>query len=98
MTLAEIARALGLELRGDGGVEIAGVAPLESATRGTISFLGDRRLTHLLATTQASAVIMPPEAPDPAMPTLRAHHPYLAFVGVVELLHPQKRSATPGVH
>jgi UDP-3-O-[3-hydroxymyristoyl] glucosamine N-acyltransferase len=98
MTLAEIARALGFELRGDGSVEIAGVAPLESATPGTISFLGDRRLAHLLATTRASAVILPPEAPDPTMPTLRAHHPYLAFVGVVELLHPPKRSARPGVH
>ena len=98
MTLAEIARALGCELRGDGGVEIADVAPLESATPGTISFLGDRRLAHLLATTRASAVIMPLEAPDPAMPTLRVHHPYLAFVSVVELLHPPKRSAAPGVH
>jgi len=98
MTLAEIARALGCELRGDGAVEIVDVAPLESATPGTLSFLGDRRLAHLLATTRASAVILPPEAPDAAMPTLRAHHPYLAFVGVVELLHPPKRSAAPGVH
>ena len=98
MTLAEIARALGCELRGDGGVEIADVAPLESAAPGTLAFLGDRRLAHLLATTRASAVILPPEAPDPAMPTLRAPHPYLAFVGAVELLHPAKRSAAPGVH
>ena len=98
MTLAEIARALGCELRGDGGVEIADVAPLESATPGTITFLGDRRLAHLLATTRASAVIMPLEAPDSAIPTLRVHHPYLAFVSVVELLHPPKRSAAPGVH
>jgi len=98
MTLAEIARALGCELRGDGGVEIADVAPLESASPGTLTFLGDRRLAHLLATTRASAVILPPEAPDPAMPTLRAPHPYLAFVGAVELLHPARPSTTPGVH
>jgi len=98
MTLAEIARALGFELRGDGGVEITDVAPLESATPGTITFLSDRKLAHLLATTRASAVILPPEAPDPPMPTLRAHHPYLAFVGVVELLRPPKRTAAPGVH
>jgi UDP-3-O-[3-hydroxymyristoyl] glucosamine N-acyltransferase len=97
MTLAEIARALGCELRGDGGVEIAGVAPLESAVPGTLTFLGDRRLAHLLATTRASAVILPPEAPDPPMPTLRAPHPYLAFVGAVGLLYPPK-AATPGVH
>jgi UDP-3-O-[3-hydroxymyristoyl] glucosamine N-acyltransferase len=98
MKLAEIARALGCELRGDGDVEIAGVAPLESATPGTLAFLGDRRLAHLLATTRASAVILPPEAADPPMATLRAPHPYLAFVGAVELLHPAKRAGVPGMH
>lgn len=98
MRLAEIARALGCELRGDGDVEIADVAPLESATPGTLTFLDDRRLAHLLATTRAAAVILPPEAADPEIPTLRAPHPYLAFVGAVELLHPPKRRETPGVH
>ncbi len=98
MRLAEIARALGCELRGDGDVEITDVAPLESATPGTLTFLDDRRLAHLLATTHAAAVILSPEATDPEIPTLRAPHPYLAFVGAVELLHPPKRSETPGVH
>lgn len=97
MRLAEIARALGCELRGDGDVEITGVAPLDGATPGTLTFLGDRRLAHLLATTRASAVILPPEAADPPMPTLRAPHPYVAFVAAVELLHPARRGA-PGVH
>ena len=98
MRLAEIARALGCELRGDGDVEIADVAPLDGAAPGTLTFLDDRRLAHLLATTRAAAVILPPEAEDPAIPTLRAPHPYLAFVGAVELLHPAKRNETPGVH
>jgi len=98
MKLAEIARALGCELRGSGDVEIADVAPLESAATGTLTFLDDRRLGHLLATTCASAVILAPEAPEAAMPTLRAPHPYLAFIGAVELLHPAKRGAVPGVH
>jgi UDP-3-O-[3-hydroxymyristoyl] glucosamine N-acyltransferase len=97
MRLAEIARALGCELRGD-DVEIADVAPLEGAAPGTLTFLDDRRLAHLLATTRAAAVILRPEAPDADIPTLRAPHPYLAFVGAVELLHPPKRSAPPGVH
>lgn len=97
MKLAEIARALGCELRGAGDVEITGVAPIESAPPGTLTFLGDRRLVHLLATTQASAVILPPDADAPPIPTLRAPHPYVAFVGAVELLHPARRSA-PGVH
>jgi UDP-3-O-[3-hydroxymyristoyl] glucosamine N-acyltransferase len=98
MKLAEIARALGCELRGDGDVDIADVAPLEDAAPGTLTFLDDRRLAHLLPATRAAAVILTPDAPDAQVPTLRAPHPYLAFVGAVELLHPPRRSAAPGIH
>jgi UDP-3-O-[3-hydroxymyristoyl] glucosamine N-acyltransferase len=98
MKLAEIARALGCELRGDGDVEITGVAPIEDAAPGTLTFLGDRRLAGQLATTRASAVILPPEVADPPMPSLRAPQPYVAFAGAVELLHPPRRGGAPGVH
>src|SRR5437660_274432 len=53
MKLSQIARALGGELRGDGGVEIVDVAPIEDAPPGTLTFLADRRL----AVRHAGAVI-----------------------------------------
>src|SRR5207244_3660753 len=56
MKLSEIARALGGELRGDGGVEIVEVAPIEDAPPGTLTFLADRRLAPRLAATRAAAV------------------------------------------
>src|SRR5881296_3886589 len=56
MKLSQIARALGGELRGDGGVEIVDVAPIEDAPPGTLTFLADRRLAPRLATTRAAAV------------------------------------------
>ncbi len=98
MKLAEIARALGCELRGDGEVEIAAVAPIEDATPGTLTFLADRRLAPKLATTRASAVLLPPAADDVPLPSLRAAHPYVAFVAALELLHPPRARPAAGVH
>src|SRR5437773_2524744 len=93
MKLSEIARALGGELRGDGAVEIVDVAAIEDALPGTLTFLADRRLAARLATTRAAAVLLPPDAPEVALPSVRVAHPYLAFVAAVELLHPPPRPA-----
>src|SRR5881392_545577 len=97
MKLSEIARALGGELRGDGGVEIVDVAPIEDAPPGTLTFLADRRLAARLATTRAAAVLLPPDAPEVALPSVRVAHPYLAFVAAVELLHPPPPRPAPRV-
>ena len=53
MKLAEIARALRCELRGDGGVDVVDVAPIEDAAAGTLTFLADRRLAGKLAAANA---------------------------------------------
>lgn len=97
MKLSEIARALGGELRGDGGIEIVGVAPIEDAPPGTLTFLADRRLALRLAVTRAAAVLLPPDAPEVALPSVRVAHPYLAFVAAVELLHPPPPRPAPRV-
>jgi UDP-3-O-[3-hydroxymyristoyl] glucosamine N-acyltransferase len=98
MKLAEIAHALGCELRGDGDVDIVGVAPLETAEPGTLTFLADRRLAPELKRTRASAVVLPPEAPDVPLASLRAPHPYAAFVAALELLHPPRPRPAAGIH
>src|SRR5436309_1003401 len=97
MKLSQIARALGGELRGDGGVEIVDVAPIEDARPGTLTFLADRRLAARLATTRAAAVLLPPDAAEVALPSVRVAHPYVAFVAAVELLHPPPPRPAPHV-
>src|SRR6266481_2346594 len=97
MKLSEIARALGGELRGDGAVEIVEVAAIEDALPGTLTYLADRRLAARLATTRAAAVLLPPDAPEVALPSVRVAHPYLAFVAAVELLHPPPPRPAPHV-
>jgi UDP-3-O-[3-hydroxymyristoyl] glucosamine N-acyltransferase len=88
MRLTELARSLGCELRGDGDVEVVDVASVEDAPPGTLTFLADRRLATKLAGCRAAAVILPLDAPDVALPSLRAAQPYVAFVAAVELFHP----------
>ena len=98
MKLVEVARALGCELRGDGAVEILDVAPIEDAPPGTLTFLADRRHARKLASSRAAAVLLPLDAADVAVPSLRAPHPYLAFVAAVELFHPRPPRPAPSVH
>jgi len=97
MKLSEIARVLGGELRGDGGVEIVDVAPIEDAAPGTLTFLADRRLAARLTTTRAAAALLPRDAPEVSLPSVRVVHPYLAFVAAVELLHPLPPRPAPRI-
>src|SRR5689334_3342114 len=98
MKLGELASALGCELRGDAGIEISGVAAIEDAGPGTLTFLADRRLAAKLADTRAAAVLLSPDADDVGLPSLRAPHPYLAFIAAVELFHPPPPRPTPAIH
>jgi UDP-3-O-[3-hydroxymyristoyl] glucosamine N-acyltransferase len=96
LRLRELAERLGCELHGDGGVEVDGVAGIEQAGPGDLTFLANPRYASHLATTRAAAVILAPgqEAPRP---TLVSDNPYLTFAQAVALLRPPARPA-PGVH
>jgi UDP-3-O-[3-hydroxymyristoyl] glucosamine N-acyltransferase len=97
MQLAELAKLLGCELRGDGSVEISRAAPIESAGPGDVTFVSNRRYMRFLGALGASAVILPPDAPEVAVPSLRAVDPYLAFARAVEHFH-RPVPLPPGVH
>ena len=82
MKLGELAKRLGCELRGDGEVEIRGVAGLEQAGPGELSFLANPRYAEKLETTRAGAVVVaagagPAAAPawSPTIPTSPSRAP-----------------------
>jgi UDP-3-O-[3-hydroxymyristoyl] glucosamine N-acyltransferase len=94
--LRELAERLGCELRGDGAVEVEGVAPIEHAGPRDLSFLANPRYAAHLATTRAAAVILAP-GHEASLPCLVSDNPYLAFARAVALIRPPFRPA-PGVH
>jgi UDP-3-O-[3-hydroxymyristoyl] glucosamine N-acyltransferase len=97
MKLAEIADKLGCDVEGNGNVEITGVAGIEDAKPGELTFLVNRKYRAALHTTAASAVIVGREAESTRVPALRSDNPYLDFARVIELFHPMPKYA-PGTH
>ncbi len=96
MKLRELADRLGCELRGDGEVEVAGVAGIEQAGPRDVTFLANPRYASHLADTRAAAVILAP-GHEARVPCLVTDQPYLVFVRAVGVLRPPSRPA-PGVH
>lgn len=97
MQLAELAKHLDCELRGRGSTEIMRVAPIETAGPGDLTFVANPRYARYLGATKASAVILPTDAPDVAIPSLRTPEPYLAFAKAIECFYVAPRPE-PGVH
>ncbi len=81
-SVAELAALVGGRVDGDGTVEIAGMASLEEAGEGQISFLADLRLASRLERTRASALIVPSALPAFPKPLIRTPNPYAAYAKV----------------
>jgi len=97
MKLAEIAERIHCELRGDGSVEIHGLAPIDDAGPGMLTFLANPRYAPYLNTTGAAAVIVSATQGELRLPSLRATDPYLAFAEALELFCPPP-SLPVGIH
>lgn len=98
VNLADLARAIGADLRGDGTKCVAGVGTLTDAGSDHLTFLSNTRYRKYLAQTNAGAVLLTAaDAPDCATNALIVNDPYLAFAKAAALLVPQVKP-TPGVH
>ncbi|MGH9679716.1 MAG: UDP-3-O-(3-hydroxymyristoyl)glucosamine N-acyltransferase, partial [Candidatus Acidiferrales bacterium] len=103
MKLGELASRLGCRLEGDVQEEIRGVAGIEEARQGQVTFLSNPRYARELVKTQASAVLVDEKVllqrdPDlPPLAALRSKNPYLDFARTIEFFHEAPRYA-PGIH
>jgi len=96
--LEEISEVIRADLIGDPDYEISGVATLQNAGAGQLSFLANRRYSRYLRSTRAGAVVLSRDDAD-ACPvnSLVAEDPYLAFARAVRYLYPEP-SIVPGIH
>lgn len=88
VTLAELACLLTAELEGDGQTVISGIAPLEQAQTGDVTFLTGSKQAERLAMSRATAVLVAPHIVVDR-PALRVADPYLGFVYLLEHFFPQ---------
>jgi UDP-3-O-[3-hydroxymyristoyl] glucosamine N-acyltransferase len=96
-TLAQLADRLGAQLQGDPNAVITGVAGIEDAAPGHLTFVANKRYAPLARTTHATAILVAPEFPEVSTATLRLKNPYLAFAHAIELFYTAPAYA-PGVH
>jgi UDP-3-O-[3-hydroxymyristoyl] glucosamine N-acyltransferase len=83
--LKELTELVGGTLIGDGEVEISGVASMDEAQPGDITFIAHPRYLRKLDETRASAIILSKEVPAADKPLICAANPLLAFVKILTL-------------
>ena len=98
MKLAEVASALDARMEnGSPDTEINGVAGIEEAAAGQITFVANPKYAAAAKTTKASAVIVDEAFPTIATAMLRSKNAYLAFARAIELFY-QPPQYAPGIH
>lgn len=97
MKLADLAQHLGATLQGNPTISITGVASIETAEAGELTFVANPKYASLARTTRASAILVEPEFPEVSAATLRIKNPYLAFARAIELFY-QPPIYAPGIH
>jgi len=97
MKLAELARLLDAELRGEADAEMTGVAGIEEAGPEHVTFVANPKYASLAKTTRAGAVLVAPDFPEISTATLRTPNPYLAFARVIQVFYREPVYA-PGIH
>ena len=98
MNLAQIASRLEVRLEnGSPGTEITGVAAVDSAGPGEITFVANPKYAAAAKTTKAAAVIVAEDFPAIPAAMLRSKNPYLTFAQALAIFHPPVKYP-PGVH
>lgn len=83
--LKELAAWVGGTVVGDEEVEISGVASIEEAQPGQITFIGNPKFLPRLSETNASAIIVSPEITHSSKSLLCVTNPSLAFTKILTL-------------
>ena len=97
MKLRTIAEALDCRIEGDPDLEISGVAGLEEAGAGELTFLSNPRYAALAKQTKAAALLAAAPVEGLQIALVLSKDPYLAFAHALELFHPP-RPSEPAIH
>ncbi len=97
MKLGELAAQLECRLEGPADLEISGVAGMDEANAGDITFLSNPKYLPKLPSTRAGAIIAGPDVDPLGKPVLRSADPYMSFARAIEIFYPPRRPPA-GIH
>ncbi len=100
ITTGELAKKLGAEIIGDAQLNLFRLAPIESASQGELTFLSNKKYFAYLDSTNASAIIAPPDVKDRETDAVLLIHPdpYYAYSQAVSIFFPDEGFYKPGIH
>lgn len=98
LSLTEIAELVQGELEGAGTINIHGVAKIEDAGMGEITFISNPKYAKHIETTMASAVLVSKDFPGTTKPIIRTQNPYFAFLKVLKVFYPPREDLAAGIH
>jgi len=100
MRVSRIAEIIGARVEGDDQVEITGIAKIEEAMPGEITFLSNQKYEKYVATTRASAIIVADDFKTDRknIALVRVKDPYVGFVFALRTLLPPAELLPAGIH
>lgn len=98
ITVAEIAKWIDATVDGDESVVISGLAKIEQAQSGQLSFIANPKYVKYAETTGASAILVNEDFPKSSKTLLRSKNPYYAFLKIAQRFYQQAPQIEPGVH
>jgi UDP-3-O-[3-hydroxymyristoyl] glucosamine N-acyltransferase len=98
MKLAEIAEFLQGELVGNPELQINGLAKIQTAEPGQLTFLANPKYAKYLESTKASAVLIAEDQVTPAIAHIKIKDPYLAFLEILNIYYPANEPDFEGIH
>ncbi|MEW6075724.1 MAG: UDP-3-O-(3-hydroxymyristoyl)glucosamine N-acyltransferase [Candidatus Omnitrophota bacterium] len=97
-TLREIADFIGGKVVGDETIAVTGVAGIQDAGEGDITFLANPKYLPFLERTRACAVIASADTKSAKKPLILTDNPSLAFVKAVSFIAPEETVQPKGIH
>jgi UDP-3-O-[3-hydroxymyristoyl] glucosamine N-acyltransferase len=98
LTLAELAKVVGGEVRGDPDVGLTGMASIDEAGPDQITWAVDRRYVESLSRSRAGAVVVPVDFGPTPMPALLCRDPDEAIAEILARLAPPLWRPGTGIH
>jgi UDP-3-O-[3-hydroxymyristoyl] glucosamine N-acyltransferase len=97
-SLAELSAALNVSYEGDGTVKVTGLAEINKAQEGELSFVANPKYVPLISQSKAAVLIVPIDLETDFRPVLRSPNPYLTFTNALNLFHANQRKTSGGIH
>ena len=90
ITLGQLGKLIEGKVSGDKDLIITGVAGVDEAREGEITFAVSEKFLRMAEQSSASAIIVPMETRVLTKPTIKVKNPRLAFARVLEIFYPRK--------